>query len=1010
MKPTPTPQDSLRLLLASLLFPLPALAWRSDLYPSGWRPPANSTLAAEPVKTFYTDPFLQDFSYAGYKRGEVAIPTGQTAVLVVPVSAAHKTGQADATAVIQAAIDTVASWPAGGVVLLPAGAYKVSVPSGKFEALRIKTSHVVLRGEGEVRIHNTTTSMRGKAILRVAPASFAAATVSTPVKGVLAGPASVIPVQNAALFPVGGIVHLVWDFSTVGAGSWVEEHLQGQWWGVTPPASPAYPYVVVARNTQSTPNTLTIDGVTRYTVKEAHNARVQNTGAYLSGIGVENLRFSNTQIFPAVPHQGYGEEDYDIAANVPAYNSDNSWVVAMNQVYDSWIDGVSTFEADTGDASLGHILSNGIRLGQSFRVTIKNCHLARPQYGGGGGNGYLFLLQNATDCLVHDSSAKDARHGFVFSHASTAGNVLLRCVDENTKRAAGDFAPGFYETGGEGSDSHKHFSHSNLYDSCTAINSRFEAFHRGTLSGNAAMTSAHSAFWNTTGLGATAYPELIISRQGRHGYVVGTQGSVTAATTGSNGNTAPDDIIQGAGWGSLLYPPSLYHDQLNNRLRNIRIATSGGYADFPLGLPVTVDLDAEGDATTTTADFTVSGCSHSVLYPDGSEAVAEKGSFSLTYKAAKNIGWTAVNRGNVLTAGTVNRGSDGSLGVLNSPGDTGIGMDATSREGLQVVLDTGFLANSLVGKRRVRIDKIDVKFLGARESFAVVNLHTRAFQVFTGSAGTYPDYSFDVRHLRLGLSEGESAQAVAAIVADTFTDAAGVAYPSFKVKGLVLSLVSAEDQEASTTTAVRLASAQSTEPGASFTFPLTVASTGAVSSSSGAFTLAPFVTGPLGAQGTVTLKLEALASVNQSADPGAPLTVGSIDRDSAGRIGVTSTTNSNAAVNQGEGVAIHVDATTMPAGSQVRVSEVKVEFLDANEGLRIVNRLPPGRMLTVGGSAFDGAADFLIGNGPTNVNTGSLGLSVKAGQSGHVATVYGHSLPVGTGFRVTGLTLEVAME
>jgi hypothetical protein len=83
---------------------------------------------------------IPDFSYAGYKGGNEAIPTGQIAV-VVPI----KSG--DATQRLQAAINYVSTLPMGkdglrGVVLLEAGTYTVS------GSLTLHTSGVVLRGSG----------------------------------------------------------------------------------------------------------------------------------------------------------------------------------------------------------------------------------------------------------------------------------------------------------------------------------------------------------------------------------------------------------------------------------------------------------------------------------------------------------------------------------------------------------------------------------------------------------------------------------------------------------------------------------------------------------------------------------------------------------------------------------------------------------------------------------------------------------------------------------------------
>ncbi len=83
---------------------------------------------------------IPDFSFAGYRAGEKAIPTVGVKAFVPAISA-------DATATIQAAIDYVATLKADatgfrGAVLLDKGTFKVS------GVLKIKTSGIVLRGSG----------------------------------------------------------------------------------------------------------------------------------------------------------------------------------------------------------------------------------------------------------------------------------------------------------------------------------------------------------------------------------------------------------------------------------------------------------------------------------------------------------------------------------------------------------------------------------------------------------------------------------------------------------------------------------------------------------------------------------------------------------------------------------------------------------------------------------------------------------------------------------------------
>ena len=75
-----------------------SFAWRSELYPVDWAPPGAE-------KAFYTDKLIQDFSYAGYKRGEGSVPNKTGPIFDVVDYGADPTGALDSTQAIQAAID-----------------------------------------------------------------------------------------------------------------------------------------------------------------------------------------------------------------------------------------------------------------------------------------------------------------------------------------------------------------------------------------------------------------------------------------------------------------------------------------------------------------------------------------------------------------------------------------------------------------------------------------------------------------------------------------------------------------------------------------------------------------------------------------------------------------------------------------------------------------------------------------------------------------------------------------
>ena len=101
---------------------------------------------------------IPDFSYCGYKAGAVSIPD-LAIKAVVPVT------KGDATAIIQAALDYVASLPLDkdgfrGAVLLEKGNYEVS------GTLQIRASGVVLRGSGKTTVLKGTGRDRA-ALIRI---------------------------------------------------------------------------------------------------------------------------------------------------------------------------------------------------------------------------------------------------------------------------------------------------------------------------------------------------------------------------------------------------------------------------------------------------------------------------------------------------------------------------------------------------------------------------------------------------------------------------------------------------------------------------------------------------------------------------------------------------------------------------------------------------------------------------------------------------------------------------
>jgi hypothetical protein len=521
------------------------VGWRSALFPVGWEPPESANFA--------TDKLIQDFSHAGYRNGEAAPPAPAGPLFEVTAFGADPTGAADSTAAIQAAIDAAGA-AGGGVVAFPPGLFILSRPAGAGEVLRVAASGVVLRGAGagSTFLLNTSTAMRGAAVVRVRPFSTGLGPVVA-MAADLTGPVRRWPVADAAAFAPGDLVRLEWDFTD----EWIAEHGQQTWWnGVNRPASSRYRREVLAVDPAA--GWIEVDAPARYAALLRDGARLRKLSGYLRECGVENLSLGNLMH----PGSGFLENDYAVAGTA-AWDAHDSWLLDFIGVRDCWARGVASFRAAANSAGC-HMLSNGIRMQDSFRVTLEDCRMERAQYGGGGGNGYMFRVNSANECLLDRCVAEFSRHGFVIALAGTSGNVFRRCEDRVTRRATG--AGGSYTTSGEASDNHMHFSHSNLWDQCHAHDSYWTAHHRGS-SGTVphGLTSAHAVYWNTSGSG-TRYSNLVVTEQARYGYVIGTSGTVAAVSSRTGGNTSPADHVEGAGLGADLQPASLYDDQLARRL------------------------------------------------------------------------------------------------------------------------------------------------------------------------------------------------------------------------------------------------------------------------------------------------------------------------------------------------------------------------------------------------------------------------------------------------------------
>lgn len=550
--------------------------WRSILYPENWTPPTLED-------NFYTDKILQDYSHAGYRMSDVPIPFVEGPVFDVSQSPynADPTGATDSTAAIQQAIDDAGN-AGGGVVYLPAGTYTIS-PIGSGAILRITQSGVVIRGDGpgQTFLLNTAYQMRGRRVIHAfAPSSASWTsnnTPSVPLANDLMGPTREIPVLDTSIFEVGDNVIIR---NTI-TEDWIDEHNEPNWSGFTSSLSGiAYARTIQAIDHQN--NVLIVDIPTRYALKIRDGARVHRAIRPLSEIGLEDFSIGNVQ-HPAT--SGWGNEDYTVQGRA-AYDVHGTYLVEFQRVENSWMRRIHSFRPPQNSLN-AHMLSNGVRLAHARLITLESVHMQRAQYGGGGGNGYMFRMSGASDNLLVNCLSSNNRHGFVFSGMAAHGNVIHDSVDRTTRWAA-SMTPS-----GSGSDHHMHFSHSNLIDASTVIDSFFDARYRPFGSHpQHNLTASHSTFWNTIGLG-TDYDFSVRTEQSRYGYAIGTQGRVTNVRTNSTRpQTLPQDHVEGVGSAYTLFPQSLYRSQLHRRQNRIEMFPLGRSRELPQSIvPMEVHLE-----------------------------------------------------------------------------------------------------------------------------------------------------------------------------------------------------------------------------------------------------------------------------------------------------------------------------------------------------------------------------------------------------------------------------------
>ena len=502
--------------------------WRSALYPPDWTP-------AHAPKTKH----LHDFSWAGYHNGDVPLPTNPPGKVfdVIADHGADPTGAVDATAAMQSAIDAAAK-AGGGIVHIGPGDFRCD------GTLSVNASNTVLRGDGpdQSRIRFTRhADMAYKAHITIGVVPGQGSEFPL----VVDAPAgvTVLTVADAGDLKPGDDVDVGWFISD----AFVAEHgMTGTWKAFNGKWMPFFRRDVLAVDKASSPHRVTVRVPLRYPALLRDKASLRRTSGWLREVGVQGIGLANAVSW------------------TDAWSHDQVQVLELRGVADGWVRDVSSFAApqigDGGFMPKAHLQSGGILIRASKRVTVANCHLARAQHRGSGGNGYLFQVRTSSELLTRDCSGRDGRHNFIQNWGfGLTGCVWLRIESSGGKAL---LSPN-YDIGGLGySEFHHSLATANLVDD-SVIDDGWASRNRHDWSTGAGQTATENVLWNIRGSGR------LLSYNWGHGYVIGTgpENEVVIDASPADGQgTAPLDHVEGAGLAAHLVPQSLYLDQLARRL------------------------------------------------------------------------------------------------------------------------------------------------------------------------------------------------------------------------------------------------------------------------------------------------------------------------------------------------------------------------------------------------------------------------------------------------------------
>ena len=448
---------------------------------------------------------LPDFSHVGYKNSEVAIPTVAVVKTVYPVDG-------DNWANIQNAINQVAAMPAGsdgfrGAILFKKGLYKVS------DTIQIKTSGIVLRGEGTDTINGTrflATTLSQYTLFNFQGKTGIAATGTkraTLDPYIPYGSNKLNVTSASSTFKLGDSVLV----ERIPDSNWINLLTMAQW-GWTPTAYNVY---FQRKITAISGNSVTVDApfVDIIDTNYAVGSVMKYKSPSLQNCGIENMALLSAYTSDTAENHGWFAIEID--------NAINCWVRKVDAYYFG-------YSAVTMHAN-------------SCWITVDSCKMIDAKSQITGERRYSFQI-DGQHCLVKNCWTRNGRHDYVNGGRVAGPNVFY---NSTATKQQNDIGP------------HMRWSTGILFDNITS-NGNQNVQNRESMGTGHGWSGGQIMFWN-----CKAGTIIMQDPEGDEtNWAIGCTANVT--NVGSL-VTEPSGVVESKNM-PIAAIPSLFMAQLNQRL------------------------------------------------------------------------------------------------------------------------------------------------------------------------------------------------------------------------------------------------------------------------------------------------------------------------------------------------------------------------------------------------------------------------------------------------------------